>query len=166
MEFELRYYIDHHESKLTCFKLGRSLYCCESMLSHESPFHLQTSCILGINVASLVLLLYQEFWSIVLVRQASVPHQSIIWITSGHQTMVRIFAHSLAPGFSVAVCWYGPAGISIVYKWSGASGFPELSESSDSFCTNLLLLRRHWADLQKSSCGKATRCFPHYHWSV
>ena len=61
---------------------------------------------LGIKVASVVLLLFQEYRSsIVLVRQALNPHQSTIWITSGLLTTVRIFARIIALGFTVAVHW-------------------------------------------------------------
>ena len=74
--------------------------------SHTSHlFHFEASCILGMNVASVVLLLYQECRSIVLFRQASNPHQNIIWIISGLVTLVRMFARILAPGFTVAVHW-------------------------------------------------------------
>ena len=68
-------------------------------------FHFEVSCILGINVASVVLLLYQESRSIVLFRQASNPHQNILWIISGLLTTARISARILALGFSVAVHW-------------------------------------------------------------
>ena len=105
MEFELRYCIDHYDSKLLCSRLGRYSYSCESILSHEFPFNFEASCILGINVASVVLLLYQECRSIVLFRQASNPHQNIIWIISGLLTLVRFFARVLAIGFTVAVHW-------------------------------------------------------------
>ena len=74
--------------------------------SHTSSlFNFEASCILGINVASVVLLLYQECRSIVLFRQASNPHQNIIWIISGLLTLVRFFARFLAIGFTVAVHW-------------------------------------------------------------
>ena len=104
MEFEIRCCIDHRDSKLLCSRLGRSSYSCESILSNESLFHFESS-ILGINVASVVFLLYQECRSIVLFRQASNPHQNIIWIISGLVTLVRMFARILAPGFTVAVHW-------------------------------------------------------------
>ena len=54
-------------------------------------------CLLGINVVSPALLLYLEYRSIVLFRQASNPRQSIVWIVYGLRTSVRIFARILAP---------------------------------------------------------------------
>ena len=50
------------------------------------------------------------------------------------------------------------------------SSVPELSQSSDEsslnccsiLCADLLRLRRYWADLQKSPCGEAGRCFLHF----
>ena len=45
----------------------------------------------------------QECGRIVLFRQASNPHQNIVWIISGLLTIVRIFARILAPRFPVAV---------------------------------------------------------------
>ena len=104
MELELRYCIEHHDSKLLCSRLGRFSYSCESILSHESTFNFEASCILGINVASVVLL-FQEYRSIVLIRQVSNPHQNIKWIISGLLTIVRIFARILALGFPVTVHW-------------------------------------------------------------
>ena len=98
---ELQYCIDLHHGKHSCPRLVRFSYSSESILLHESPFHCEASCILGINGASVVLLLYQEFRSIVLCRQASNPHQSTVWIISGLRTMVRIFARILAPGFAL-----------------------------------------------------------------
>ena len=68
------------------------------------PF--EATCILDINVASLVLLLFKQCRSIVLDREASNPHQSIIWIFSGLRTIFRIFARILAQGFTFAVQWY------------------------------------------------------------
>ena len=102
MELELRHCIVHHDSKLLCSRLDRFLYSCETILSHESPFNCEASCILGTNVASVVLL-FQEYRSIVLVQQASNPHQNTVWITSGLLTIARIFARILAVGFSIAL---------------------------------------------------------------
>ena len=96
MVFELPYCIDHHDSKLLCSRLGRSLYSCESILSHESPLHFEASFILGMNV-------YQEKRSIVLFRQASNPHQNIVWINSGLLTILQIVARILATSFPVGV---------------------------------------------------------------
>ena len=39
---------------------------------------------------------------------------------------------------------------------------PELPELWVLRCTNLLLLRRYWADSEKSLCGEATLCFHDY----
>ena len=72
---------------------------------NESLCQFEASCVLGMHVASVVLLLYQECRSIVLIRQASDPHQSIVWIISGLMTIVRIPARILALGFTVAVHW-------------------------------------------------------------
>ena len=105
MELEFRFCIVHHDSKLLRSRPDRFLYPCESILSSESPFHCEASCILGVNVASVVLLLFQEYRSSVLVRQASNPHQNAIWIISGLLTIARIFARILAAGFSTAVHW-------------------------------------------------------------
>ena len=112
-----------------CSRLGRFLSCFESILLHESPLHCEAACTLGISVASVVLL-FQEYRSIVLVRQASNPHQNIVRIISGLLTIVRIFARILTLGFAVVVHWLGffaierSVRISIFSKWSGASGFP------------------------------------------
>ena len=71
---------------------------------HESSSRFEALYILGINVASFVLL-YQEYQSNVLFRQASNPHWSIIWIISGPRTLVRMFARIFAPSFLAAVHW-------------------------------------------------------------
>ena len=55
------------------------------------------------NVASVVLLQFQEQRSIVLVREASNLHQNTVWIISGLLTIVQNFARILALGFTVAV---------------------------------------------------------------
>ena len=138
MEFELRYCIDHHDGKLLGSRLDRFSYPCESILSHESPFHFEASCILGILVASVVLLLYQECRSIVPFRQASNPHQNIVWIISGLPTIVQILARILAPNFTVAVHWSefhqqkGEWEISVVSNWSSAAGFTGALRSLDN----------------------------------
>ena len=75
-------------------------YSCESILSHESSSHFEASCIFGISVASVVLLVYQECRSIVPFREASNPHKNIVWIISCLLKNVRIFARILAPGFT------------------------------------------------------------------
>ena len=104
--------------------------------------------------------------NIVLFGQTSNQRQSIVWITSGHQTLVRICAHSIAPGFTVAVRWC-----------AGQQEFPsfpndQVLQVSPTFlnlwvilCTNLPLLRGHWADLQKLSWREVTRCLLRYRWS-
>ena len=103
---ELQYCIDLLGDKLLCPRLDRFSYSWESIVSLESSFRFEASCILGINVASPALLLYQVWRSI--IRQSSNQRQSIVWIiTSGHRTIVRICSQSLAPGFPVAVRWYG-----------------------------------------------------------
>ena len=68
------------------------------ILSHESSSRFEASCIVGTNVASVVVLLYQEYRSIVLVRQASNPHQNTVWTMSGLRAIVRTFARILALG--------------------------------------------------------------------
>ena len=79
-------------------------WCDPHILEHPSSYtgHLF---ILGINVASVVLLLKENYGSIVLVRQASNPHQNTIWEISGLLTNARIFARLLSLGFSTAVQW-------------------------------------------------------------
>ena len=99
------YCIDHRDSKLLCSKLGRFSYSWESILTHESLFHFEASCILGKNVASVVLLLYHEKRSIVLFRKALNPHQNTVWIISGLLTIVQISARIFAPTLPVAVPW-------------------------------------------------------------
>ena len=64
-------------------KTGPILVFLKSILSIESSFRFETSCILGINVASLVLLLYQVSRSIVLFRQSS-NHSTIFKPASKH----------------------------------------------------------------------------------
>ena len=136
MEFELRYCIGHHGSKLLCSRLGRSSYSWESILSHESSSRFEASCTLGINVASLAFLLNQEYRSIVLFRQASNPHQNIVWITSSIRTIVRISRPYACMRFLRCCALAGvsaserSAGISIFSKWSGAAGCPGAQRSS------------------------------------
>ena len=57
MELELEYCIDHHDSKLSVQDWTDPRILANPSLSHESPFHFEASCILGINVAKVVLLL-------------------------------------------------------------------------------------------------------------
>ena len=56
-------------------------------------------------VYSVVLLLYRECRSIVLLRLASSPHRNTVWIISGLLTIARISVRILALGFTVAVHW-------------------------------------------------------------
>ena len=86
-ELELQRCMVRHDSKLLCSRLDRSLSCLESILSHESYFHCEAAGILGIRVAPVILLLFQEYRSVVLVQQASNPHQNTMWITSGLLTI-------------------------------------------------------------------------------
>ena len=51
-------------ANFNCSRLDRSSYSWESILLYESPFHFEASCILYINVAPVVRLLFQEKSSI------------------------------------------------------------------------------------------------------
>ena len=102
----------------------------ESILWNKSPFHCEASYILGINVASVVLPLYQKKRSILLVRQASNPHQNAVWINSGLLTNVRFFFCSYSCTSFHRCCALvefsakeRSVGISILSKCSGAAGF-------------------------------------------
>ena len=95
--------------------------------------------------------------------QSSNQRQSGVWITSGLPTTVRICAHSLAPGFPVAVCWYW------CQQEFPSSPNDQMLQVSPSFlnirivpCKDLLLLRRHRADSKQLFCGEATRCLLRY----
>ena len=76
----------------------------ENPSSHTSLFLVSRHRVLSASI-SLVLLLLQEYSSIVLVQQASNPHLNTIWIISGLLTIARIFARILAVGFSTAAHW-------------------------------------------------------------
>ena len=106
MEIELQYYIDLHVSKLLCSRRSRIFHYHESTLSHEFLLEFQDSCILDIYVASLGLLVSQEYRDIVQSRLDSNLLRNKVWITSGLHTIVRIFARILAPSFTVAVHWW------------------------------------------------------------
>ena len=58
---ELQYCIDLHGDKLLCPRLDRFSYSWESILSLEWAFRIEALCILGRNVASHFLLLYQKY---------------------------------------------------------------------------------------------------------
>ena len=103
MDLEFQHFIVYHDCKPSCSRLDRFLHCFEHNLFYESPSHCEAACIFGINVASVVLLLFQEYRSTVLVRQSSTPHQNTIWIISGLLPIARFFARILAQSFSVAV---------------------------------------------------------------
>ena len=90
-ELGLQYCIFRHDSKSLCSRPDRFLFCFESILSHGSRFQCEVACTLCISVAYVVLLSFQEYRSIVFVRQASNPHQNTIWIISGLPTVARIF---------------------------------------------------------------------------
>ena len=77
-----------------------SYFFWESILSHESSSRFEASYILGINVASPALLLYPEYGSIVLFRQASSPHQNIVWKFSVFWHLFEfplVFLHQVSP---------------------------------------------------------------------
>ena len=130
MELGLQHCIVRHDSKPLCSRLDRLLCCFESILSHGPPFHCEAACTLGTSVAPVVLLLFQEKRSIVLVQQASNPHQNTIWIISGLLTIARFFClyscrrfpqcSSLVEFFALE----GTVGISTFSRCSGAAGFP------------------------------------------
>ena len=82
-------------SKSLCSRLDRWLSCFGTILLHESPLHCEAACTLDTSVAFAVLLLFQEYRSIVLVGQASNTRQNTIWITSGLLTVARIFSRTL-----------------------------------------------------------------------
>ena len=79
-----------------------------SILLKESFFHCEASYILGISVASLVLLLYQEYRSIVLCRQASNPHQNIVWFWWFFWQLFEfllVFLHKVFPLLCIGRCF-------------------------------------------------------------
>ena len=128
MELELQHCVVHHDSKL-CSRLDRFLSCFEPILSHGSPFHCEALCILGISVASVVLLLFQENRRIVLVRQASNPHREHnlenFW-SSDHCSNFRSYSCTRSHHCCALVecsALERTGGISTFSKSSGAAGF-------------------------------------------
>ena len=105
IELELQYCIVHHDCKFLCSRQGRIFHFHESILLHEFLLHLETSRIFDMKVASLFLLVSQEYGSIVQSQLISNQLRNIVWITSGLRTIVRIFARVLAASFTVAVHW-------------------------------------------------------------
>ena len=133
--------------KHVCSRLGQFSFSYESSLLLEISDRYEAAKIPCINVPFRWVLLHQVGWNIVLLRRFSNQRQSIVWITSGCQIVVRIVARILATNFPVAV-----------HRYEGQPSTPNfhvLQVSTKPWylwispCTYLLLLRRHWADLQK-----------------
>ena len=115
-----------------------------AILWHKSSFRIEALYFLGKNGPCHFHLLYQVWRCFVLFFDnpqscTKFPHYcSLVWV---------------------------PAWIAIVSKWSDASGSSSLLNLRIVPCTDLLLLRRHWADLHKLPCGEATPCFLRFRWS-
>ena len=93
----LQFYIN---SKTIELQRVKTVIILGKMVSLRIHSRFEASCIPGIDVAFVVILVYQEC-----SRQASNQHQNIIWIISGLLTFVPISAPILAPGFTAAVHW-------------------------------------------------------------
>ena len=168
MEFELRYCIDHHDGKLLLFMSGPILVFLRIETLKRVPFSFRSienswhkCCICSLSSASREklycpvstifkpasehsLVLRQSFESALIVLQVSLL--LFVGRGAGNRRTSRHYFH--------------------LFQMISAADFTGALRSLGNCRINLLLLRRHWADSQKSLCGEATRCFHDYHWSV